>query len=69
MTYIAASRCPPVARPSLGARIARAYGLWLQRQQLRRLDDAALRDIGISRAQAEIEASRPIWDAPASWTR
>ena len=69
MTYITASHCPPAARPSMGARIAAAYGLWQQRQQLKRLDDAALRDIGISRAQAEIEANRPIWDAPVSWTR
>jgi len=31
------------------------------RQQLRQLDDLTLRDIGVSRYDAEIEASKPFW--------
>ena len=45
------------------ARIA----LWQQRSQGRRqllaLDDHVLRDIGISRVQAEAEAHKPFWRA------
>ncbi len=40
-----------------------------QRKALKYLDDAALRDIGLSRAEAEEEANRPIWDVPAHWRR
>lgn len=39
--------------------------LWRQRargrQQLREFDDHLLRDIGITRLQAEAEASKPFW--------
>lgn len=46
-------------------------GLTVRRQRaaLRKLDDAALHDLGLSRAQAESEAARPVWDAPARWRR
>jgi uncharacterized protein YjiS (DUF1127 family) len=30
-------------------------------RQLRELDDRALKDLGISRAQAEFESRRPVW--------
>ncbi len=32
-----------------------------QRRQLAQLDDRALDDIGVSRAQAEAEAAKPFW--------
>ncbi|PRY23598.1 uncharacterized protein DUF1127 [Aliiruegeria haliotis] len=38
-----------------------------QRRDLAKLDDRALSDIGVSRYQAEIEASRPAWDVPQHW--
>ena len=38
-----------------------------QRQALARLDDSALRDIGVSREEALAEAARPVWDAPDNW--
>ncbi len=38
-----------------------------QRQQLSLLDDHVLCDIGLTRAEAHAEASRPIWDVPANW--
>lgn len=37
-----------------------------QRQSLRELDRAALDDIGLTRSQADAEASRPVWDVPAN---
>ena len=38
-----------------------------QRRTLAALDDHILCDIGVSRAQAEAEADRPVWDAPCNW--
>lgn len=38
--------------------------LYDQRHQLASLSDAMLKDIGLSRADAEREASRPFWDDP-----
>jgi uncharacterized protein YjiS (DUF1127 family) len=45
-----------------------AYGsLARSRRALARLDDRLLRDIGLTRADAEAEAERPRWDAPPHW--
>ncbi len=41
-----------------------AYRTARERAQLARLDERALNDIGISRAQADYEAGRAIWDLP-----
>jgi uncharacterized protein YjiS (DUF1127 family) len=38
-----------------------------QRARLGQLDDHMLRDIGLTRGQAETEAARPAWDAPDHW--
>ncbi len=48
---------------------ARSAALHRQRAALRRLDARALDDIGLTRAEAEAEANRPLWDAPAHWYR
>ncbi|QQA41555.1 DUF1127 domain-containing protein [Pelagovum pacificum] len=40
-----------------------------QRRALARLDDRALADIGLTRAEAWSEADRPLWDVPAHWLR
>ena len=37
------------------------------RHKLAQLDAKALRDIGLSPADANREAQRPIWDAPDHW--
>ena len=47
---------PPLAR---WRRIRR------ERQQLLDLDEHMLRDVGLTRAQARQEASRPFWDVPS----
>lgn len=39
------------------------------RQALADLDDRALEDVGLTAAQARREATRPIWDVPASWLK
>nr|WP_234992147.1 DUF1127 domain-containing protein [Roseisalinus antarcticus] len=48
----------------LVARLLDLVGLYTQRRALARLDDAALRDIGLSRRDAMTEANRPLWDLP-----
>ena len=48
-------------------RMFAANALHRQHQALLRLDDAMLRDIGLTRSEAETEANRPVWDAPAHW--
>ncbi|MEQ8290571.1 MAG: hypothetical protein RIA08_00090 [Roseovarius sp.] len=40
-----------------------------QRRKLAKLDDAALRDMGLSRRDALEEARRPAWDVPHHWIR
>ena len=44
-------------------------GLAKQRAALRTMDDQQLLDLGLTRAQAEAEANRSVWDAPANWSR
>jgi len=50
-------------------RAFRAYGVYRQRQHLKALSDRQLADIGISRRDAEIEATRSFWDLPTSQFR
>ncbi len=42
--------------------LADLLSLYRQRRALERLDGDALRDIGLSRDQANREAHRPVWD-------
>ncbi len=67
---------PPLRfRPGLAARLLHAIELALgwreaarQRRAVLTLDERLLKDIGITRADAEREASRRLWDlAPESW--
>ncbi|MES9871064.1 MAG: DUF1127 domain-containing protein [Sedimenticola sp.] len=48
----------------LGRQVAYSYQLTRQRRQLAQLSDDQLRDIGISRSDAQREARRPFWDEP-----
>ena len=43
-------------------RIGAAWREAATQRQLSQLDDRALEDIGISRAQAQFQVERPIWD-------
>ncbi|MDO3722886.1 DUF1127 domain-containing protein [Marinobacter sp. chi1] len=42
-------------------RVARWHMNWRTRTQLARLPDHMLKDIGVSRADAEREAQKPFW--------
>ena len=58
---------------SAGARLVLALLRWQelaqQRRRLLSLDDRMLKDIGISRADATQEGTRPFWDSRgAEWT-
>jgi len=57
---------PRMSLPSLARHIA---ATWRQRQSLRRLEENALTDIGLTRSMADVEASRPLWDVPGNWLR
>jgi uncharacterized protein YjiS (DUF1127 family) len=54
-------------RRPLHLRLLDLVELRRQRQALAALDNARLQDIGLTRAEAEEEARRPLWDAPAHW--
>lgn len=72
MTLLTASRPArklTSPRASFTGTFSRLHGLWRQRQALKALDDAALKDIGVTRDQAHSEAKRPVWDAPINWLR
>jgi uncharacterized protein YjiS (DUF1127 family) len=72
-----ASDIPHLACPGLGhtPRVLRAV-TWIEaafrtlreRRQLMALDDHALKDIGLSRADAHREWCRPFWDLPRART-
>lgn len=71
MSTSAAAGRPPLARSPLSwmwgpagviTFILHAREVTRQRRQLMALDDHALKDIGLSRADACCEASRPWWD-------
>lgn len=48
-------------------RYRHAAAMWRSREALLDLDDYQLDDIGITRAAAAQEASRPFWQDPAPW--
>ncbi|MEH3023853.1 MAG: DUF1127 domain-containing protein [Pseudomonas oryzihabitans] len=53
----------------LSAWLSRALEVSRQRRALYRLDDAALSDLGLSRADAWQEADKPFWEQPAEEVR
>lgn len=54
-------------RRLLLARLWQALALARSRRALARLDDHLLRDIGLTRHDAETETRRRDWDAPQHW--
>ena len=60
---------PSAPTSSLLRSIDRAIQLRKQRKTLKSLDDARLDDLGLSPADAQREAKRPVWDVPSHWRR
>ncbi len=58
-----------VAHKGPRASLLDLLSLWRQRRALSTLDDAALKDVGITRKEAEAEARRPFWDVPSHWVK
>lgn len=50
-----------------GFKVADFFAIARQRNALAKLDDDALRDIGLTRSEAQAEAARPAWDVPSHW--
>ena len=57
-------RRAPLLRSLLGALVLRR-----SRRSLGELDPRLLDDIGLTEADARIEARRSVWDVPAAWRR
>ena len=70
MAHITLAR-PMPHRPRTGwlSRMSAALRLRKERLDLSGLTDTQLRDIGVTRTEAETEARRPAWDAPRHWHR
>jgi uncharacterized protein YjiS (DUF1127 family) len=56
----------PISRPRSGllARLKNALAIRRQHAHLSRLDDIALRDLGLTRQEVAQELSRPFWMVP-----
>ncbi|MEP1768680.1 MAG: DUF1127 domain-containing protein [Sulfitobacter sp.] len=63
--------CAPAPRtgPSVLQRIVQITALWRSRRALAALTEDQLADVGLSASEAQAEAERPVWDAPAAWRR
>ncbi|PJE34807.1 hypothetical protein CVM52_20375 [Pseudooceanicola lipolyticus] len=69
MTLTFARLLPRIGLTASIHALAERHAVWRQRQALKQLDSAALRDLGLTREQAEAEARRGFWDAPVNWRR
>ncbi len=49
--------------------LKKLFGVARQRRTLASLDDRALKDIGVTRTEANIEANRSFWDVPDFWLK
>ncbi|AZV78878.1 DUF1127 domain-containing protein [Parasedimentitalea marina] len=67
MTYISSTCTTASRRPTLLADLITRFAVARQRRALASLDDSALKDIGLTRLEADTEGKRRFWDAPDSW--
>jgi uncharacterized protein YjiS (DUF1127 family) len=68
MAAVTCTKAPAAKRNfSLLAWIATVIETRRERAPLSQLDANRLDDIGLTRAQADREAQRPIWDVPSYW--
>lgn len=57
------------SKPSRRFSLATLIGLARSRRALAQLDEARLKDLGLSSHDAQVEANRPFWDVPAHWVK
>ncbi len=69
MTQIAISHAGSTKRVAKRKIFWSLLNLARQRRSLARLDDHLLDDIGLTRREANVEATRHIWDAPDNWVK
>lgn len=64
-TIASATASPSFGLRSWVRRVRRAFALWVersrQRRQLAELNDATLKDIGLTRSDVRIETEKPFW--------
>ena len=70
MKTLAPASVLPVTAPSFFSgltmkKMRTAFEVARERRALREMPDEALKDIGLSRIEADREAARPFWDLPA----
>ncbi|WP_085310194.1 DUF1127 domain-containing protein [Planktotalea arctica] len=61
--------CAPRSNANLLERAHRFITLAKTRRALAQLDLRMLDDIGLCTREAQLEAARPFWDAPAFWRK
>jgi uncharacterized protein YjiS (DUF1127 family) len=59
------ARFDPHPLKRLWRRLARTLAVMAERRRLAEMDDRTLRDLGLTRAEACREFSRPWWDLPS----
>lgn len=64
MAFLSSTRHTSRPAPSLRTSFLELMSVYRQRRALARLDDAALKDMGITRADALAESRRHFWDLP-----
>lgn len=69
MAYVSTRPYASAPRVSVLRAVWTALQVKRQRSQLAHLDDAMLRDIGLTRREAQEEAQRPVWDVPHMWLK
>ncbi|MEB8385869.1 DUF1127 domain-containing protein [Rhodobacteraceae bacterium KMM 6894] len=62
MTNLCAAQTLPVSRRTAPLSLLAMLRLHRSRRALTGLSDAALLDVGLTRAEADTEARRPFWD-------
>ena len=68
MTFLSTTRSH-TTRARRSTALFDLIALYRQRRALTRLNDDALKDVGLSRKDALHEAGRPIWDVPSHWVK
>ena len=60
---------PRSASPRLLTRAIAANAVWREHKILREMEADRLEDLGLTRAEAQAEATKSLWDVPSHWRR